>query len=76
MSEAQQSIVNSMSLYGATIELISSKFGESYRLAHCNKNTYRDKFLRKSTVLALCRMNKIVFVSTPSATVAGYYKLA
>ena len=26
MSEAQQSIINSMSLYGATIELISSKF--------------------------------------------------
>ena len=76
MSEVQESIVNSMTLYGATIELISSKFGDSYRLAHSNKNTYRDKFLRKSTILALCRMNKIVFVPTPSATVTGYYKLA
>ena len=75
MSEVQESIVNSMTLYGAIIELISSRFGDSYHLAHGNKNVHRNKFLRKATVLALCRMNKIVFVPTPSATVAGHYKL-
>ena len=74
MSEVQESIVNSMTLYGATIELISSRFGDSYHLMHGGKNRHRDKLLRRSTVLALCHLNKIVFVPTPSATVAGHYR--
>lgn len=43
---------------------------------HGGKNRHRDKLLRMSTVLALCHLNKIVFVPTPSATVAGHYRLS
>ena len=76
MSEVQNAVLDAMRSYGAVIEVFADPAGDSYHLKHNTRNTHRDKYLRQSTVLALCRMGRIAFESSPADVTAGYYRLS